>query len=90
MTQESRGIGGAWAGGADGMTITNTVLQQLPVRHIVLPPGVAQLMQNYRTYYLVAAVFISSQYIKIIPRILVHACYHLDYNQKYVTIYDKS
>lgn len=33
MTQELRGIGGAWAGGADGMAITNTVLQQLPVRH---------------------------------------------------------
>ncbi|KGB80371.2 hypothetical protein CNBG_6214 [Cryptococcus deuterogattii R265] len=30
MTQELRGIGGAWAGGADGMAITNTVLQQLP------------------------------------------------------------
>lgn len=39
MTQESRGIGGAWAGGADGMTITNTVLQQLPVRRIsCFPP----------------------------------------------------
>ncbi|KIR52034.1 hypothetical protein I315_05324 [Cryptococcus gattii Ru294] len=36
MTQESRGIGGAWAGGADGMTITNTVLQQLPN---LLSPG---------------------------------------------------
>lgn len=30
MTQESRDIGGAWAGGADGMAITNILLQQLP------------------------------------------------------------
>lgn len=37
MTQESRDIGGAWAGGADGMAITNILLQQLPVRHVVFP-----------------------------------------------------
>lgn len=93
MTQESRGIGGAWAGGADGMTITNTVLQQLPVSRrisVLCLPCPHQLIQHSRTFYPLAAVFISSRYIKIIQRILMHACCSLDYNQKYVVIYSKS
>lgn len=46
MTQELRGIGGAWAGGADGVAITNTVLQQLPVRHNSILGCYKQLMQK--------------------------------------------
>jgi hypothetical protein len=31
ITQRTRDIGGAWAGGDDGMTVTNVVLQHIPV-----------------------------------------------------------
>ncbi|KAK4687823.1 vesicle-fusing ATPase, partial [Tremellales sp. Uapishka_1] len=36
ITQKSRGIGGAWAGGDDGMSVTNKILEQLPQ---LLAPG---------------------------------------------------
>lgn len=32
QTQDLKGIGGAWAGGGDGMGLTNLILPQIPVR----------------------------------------------------------
>jgi len=31
QTQDLKGIGGAWAGGGDGMGLTNIILPQIPV-----------------------------------------------------------
>jgi hypothetical protein len=31
QTQDLKGIGGAWAGGGDGMGLTNLLLPQIPV-----------------------------------------------------------